>query len=216
MADASPGLLLALMDVDPAHEAAFNRVYDTEHVPERLAVPGFRTARRFLAVEGAPAYQAFYDLDSADVLQTAAYKQLAERDNEWKKLVSPHVRNNIRCVCSQIFPAPDETPPAPKEVAAALFVGLKVPAAQDEEFNAWYNTEHIPNLAAVPGVLRARRFAPIDGSKQYVAVYELADAGVPLSEAWSKASNTPWSAWMRRSYTRWMRVRSRALAPVTA
>lgn len=216
MAEAAPGLLLALMDIEPGHEADFNRVYDTEHVPERLSVPGFLTARRFHAVEGSPAYQAFYDLESPAVLDGAAYKAVAGRDNQWKKLVSPYVRNNIRCVCAQIYPDPAATAPPPKEVPAALFVGLEVPAAQDEEFNVWYNTEHIPSLAAVPGVLRARRFAPVDGSKRYVAVYELANPDVPLSEAWSRASNTPWSAWMRRFYTRWMRVRSRALVPVTA
>lgn len=216
MADSVPGLLLALMDVDPAHEADLNRVYDTEHVPERLAVPGFRTARRFHAVEGSPAYQAFYDLDGPEVLEGAAYKALGARDNQWKKLVAPYLSNQVRCVCAQIFPVPSETPPAPSEVPAVLFVGLQVPAEQDEEFNAWYNTEHIPNLSKVPGVLRARRFAPTDGSRKYVAIYELANPEVPLSEAWSKASNTPWSAWMRRFYTRWMRVRSRALTPVPA
>ena len=216
MPDPVPGLLLALMDIDAAQEADFNRVYDTEHVPERLAIPGFHSARRFHAVEGSPAYQAFYDLDSAQVLEGAAYKALGGRDNQWKKLVAPYVRNQVRSVCEQIFPGPGETLPAPQHVPAALFVGLQVPAGQDEEFNAWYNTEHIPNLSAVPGVLRARRFAPVDGSRKYVAVYELAKPDVPLSEAWAKASNTPWSAWMRRFYTRWMRIRSRALAPVTA
>ncbi len=216
MADSAPGLLLALIDIDPAHEADFNRVYDTEHIPERLSVSGFNSARRFHAVEGSPTYQAIYDLDSPSVLQTPAYKEVSGRDNEWKRLVHPHIRQTIRCVCSQIFPAPAETPPAPEHVGAALFVGLQVLAEQDEEFNAWYNTEHIPYLSAVPGVLRARRYAPVDGSKQYVAIYELANPDVPSSEAWSKASNTPWSAWMRRYYTRWMRIRSSALSPVTA
>lgn len=212
----TPGLMLALMDVDAAHEADLNRVYDTEHVPERLAVPGFRTARRFKAVEGSPAYQAFYDLDNAQVLEGAAYRALGSRDNQWKELVAPYLSNQVRSVCEQVFPTPDDTPPAPLHVPAALFVGLQVPVEQDEEFNAWYNTEHIPNLSAVPGVLRARRFAPVDGSRKYVAVYELSSPEVPLSDAWAKASNTPWSAWMRRYYTRWMRIRSQALAPVTA
>ena len=216
MPDQAPGLLLALMDIDPAHEADFNRVYDTEHVPERLAIPGFQSAKRFHALEGSPSYQAVYDLDSTHVLEGAAYKALANPDNQWKKLVAPHVRNQVRSVCAQIFPASEATPPAPENVPAALFVGLQIPSEQDEEFNAWYNTEHIPNLAAVPGVLRARRFAPADGSRKYVAVYDLADPAVPLSEDWANASNTPWSAWMRRFYTRWMRIRSRALTPVIA
>ena len=40
-------LFSAAMDVDRAHEALFNEVYDTEHVPELLAVPGVIAVARF-------------------------------------------------------------------------------------------------------------------------------------------------------------------------
>src|ERR1019366_3439141 len=43
-----PGaLLMVVVDVDPEHEEEFNRWYDKEHIPERLAMPGFRSARRY-------------------------------------------------------------------------------------------------------------------------------------------------------------------------
>ena len=33
----------------------------------------------------------------------------------------------------------------------------------EEEFNAWYNTEHLPELLAVPGILDAARYADTNG-----------------------------------------------------
>ena len=41
------GLLMLWTDIDPEHEAAFNRWYDEEHIPQKRATPGFRSARRF-------------------------------------------------------------------------------------------------------------------------------------------------------------------------
>ena len=39
-----PGLLLFMTDIDPAHESEFHRWYEEEHIPERMAIPGFLTA----------------------------------------------------------------------------------------------------------------------------------------------------------------------------
>ena len=44
-------LFVASMDVDPAKEALFNEVYDTEHVPNLLQVPGVHAVAR---MEGEP------------------------------------------------------------------------------------------------------------------------------------------------------------------
>ena len=66
-------LLLFMTDIDPKNEDDFNRWYEEEHLAERLAIPGFITARRFQAVEGRPKYLAIYDLESPDVLQSAPY-----------------------------------------------------------------------------------------------------------------------------------------------
>ena len=44
-------LFVVSMDVDADKEALFNEVYDTEHVPNLLKVPGVRAAAR---VEGEP------------------------------------------------------------------------------------------------------------------------------------------------------------------
>ena len=54
-----------------------------------------------------------------------------------------------------------------------------IPAELDDEFNAWYNDEHIPEkVGTVPGFLRARRYKSLDGRPNYLAIYELEDMSV--------------------------------------
>jgi hypothetical protein len=216
MTTPAPGLLFVMTDIPAEIEPEFNDWYDREHIPERLAVPGFAGARRYRAVEGAPAYQALYDLESVAVLDTPAYKRLNEAPSEWSKRIVPRFRNAHRGVYAQVFPE-GAAAPAPAGTEALLLVGLAPPPGYEEEFDAWYNQEHIPALSRVPGVLRARRFAPVDGSQRYLAVYELADADVPLGEAWRQAAETPWTLRQRAlPRTIWLRVRSHALVPATA
>ena len=65
---ANKGFLLVLMQPPPAFEDEFNAWYDTEHIPERVAVPGFETGIRFVCIDGAPKYLAVYDLVRPEVL----------------------------------------------------------------------------------------------------------------------------------------------------
>src|SRR5258708_11141904 len=72
------GVLAAFMNPPVDDEGGFNTWYDEEHVPLRLAVPGFLNARRYKAAEdGGPRYLALYNLQSMDVLKTNEYEHLA-------------------------------------------------------------------------------------------------------------------------------------------
>ncbi|WP_173930985.1 DUF4286 family protein [Chelativorans sp. Marseille-P2723] len=92
MDNAQYGFLLVMMQPPPAMEEEFNEWYDTEHVPERLAVPGFLSARRFVSVDGHPRYLAMYDLERPDVLDSEAYKAVSgESSSPWTKRVTSRV-----------------------------------------------------------------------------------------------------------------------------
>ena len=56
------GLLMVYCDVAAEHEEEFNRWYNEEHIPERLAIPGVLNAARYKAVAGGPTYLACYEL----------------------------------------------------------------------------------------------------------------------------------------------------------
>jgi hypothetical protein len=100
-----PGVLLVLNDVVAAAEDEFNRWYQQQHVPERLAVPGFRTARRYHAVDGQPAYMAVYECDSIEVFASAAYQARLAQPTDWTRKIMPSFRNMLRSACRQTWTA---------------------------------------------------------------------------------------------------------------
>jgi hypothetical protein len=76
----------------------------------------------------------------------------------------------------------------------------------EAEFNEWYNTEHIPQLAAVPGVIMARRFRATSANRKYVALYHLESPEVQASTAWKNAANTPWTEKLRPHFRDHLRL----------
>ena len=48
----------------------------------------------------------------------------------------------------------------------------------DDEWNRWYNEEHIPDLLKMPGYLDAARYEAVRGSPRYLAIYEHENFGV--------------------------------------
>ena len=99
-------LFVAAMDVDPDKEALFNEVYDTEHVPNLLKVPGVHAVARLegepfaLSIGGAekkvahegPRHSALYEIDGPQVLTSREWA-LAVEAGRWPSQVRPFTRN---------------------------------------------------------------------------------------------------------------------------
>ena len=101
----SMGLLLVTMEPPPAMAEEFHDWYDTEHVPERLALPGFRNATRWVCVQGWPRYLALYDLDSPAMLDTPEYRAVAgDNVSPWSHRVLPRTVGRTRIVAEQVEP----------------------------------------------------------------------------------------------------------------
>ena len=54
-----------------------------------------------------------------------------------------------------------------------LIVTTNPPADMEEEFNVWYDREHVPEQLAVPGFERAQRYYLTHGERRYVALYDV-------------------------------------------
>jgi hypothetical protein len=124
---ASKGFLLVLMDCPPTFEEEFNAWYDAEHVPERVAVPGFETGLRFVCLSGTPRYLAMYDLTNPDVLASPDYLKVAGGNSSpWTRRVTSRVRI-YRSAGSQIYPGQAVTRRAAR-VVLLRFRGLDTAA----------------------------------------------------------------------------------------
>ena len=100
-------LYLVRMDVAHDHEATFNEVYDKEHVPALLTVPGVIAVARFksepvtmmiggerktIVIENEPAYNALYEVESPAVLVSDAWAKAVE-EGRWAEHVRPYTTN---------------------------------------------------------------------------------------------------------------------------
>ena len=95
---AGKGMLLTSMNVDAADEAEFNRWYDREHLEERVAIPGFLEARRYVAHDGNPKYLSLYSTETFDVLDSAAYRTALANQTAWSKANIARFKDMIRGV----------------------------------------------------------------------------------------------------------------------
>ena len=87
---------------------------------------------------------------------------------------------------------------SPANAGGVILVSMDVDAERGDEFNDWYNTEHIPLLLTVPGVICARRFRALAGKPSYVALYHVDDTAVYATPTWMAANATPWILRLRR------------------
>ncbi len=95
---AGKGMLLTSMNVDAADEAEFNRWYDREHLEERVAIPGFLEARRYVAHDGNPKYLSLYSTETFEVLDSPAYRTALANQTAWSKANIARFKDMIRGV----------------------------------------------------------------------------------------------------------------------
>ena len=207
------GLLIAAFDFSTAYADEFHDWYDMEHLPERRAVPGFSACERWLSDEEPAVAVATYDLDGHDVLRSEAYNAIAyDNISVWSKRVTAMCNRLLRFEGTQITPGDAA---APEGAGGLLLNALNVAPEAEADFNAWYDEEHLPALAAVPGTLAARRYRSAEngaGTHRYVALYHLESPDVTRGEAWKAAVDTPWSARVAPHFRDRIRILSKRYA----
>jgi hypothetical protein len=204
------GTLIAAMNMAEVAPDEFHDWYDTEHLPERQRVPGFLLCERWMGVDDPRVSVATYDLSDVAVLRSPAYRAIAgENLSPWSKRVTARVERLMRFEGEQILPG-DQLPPA--DAGGLLLNAMNIAPELEAEFNEWYDKEHIPALAAVPGVLCARRFRGTSGNRKYVALYHLATPHVQESREWKAARQSYWTSRLQPHFRDHLRLVCRRYA----
>jgi len=188
-------ILFSEMKPDATWADRFNNWYDTEHIPLRMAVPGFCSAQRYKAKDS-DAYLAIYEMQTHDALTTPAYQKVKLHPSEETKWMLENVENFTRYTCHQLSQF-DRSDASGLDAAVIYTVWFTVPQDRLQDFDDWYEKDHIPLLMECEDWLMVRRFEVISGEPRpynRLALHHITDASALDGPARAKARATPWRA----------------------
>ena len=203
--------MTAWTHVPPEHEAEFNAWYDTEHLPDIVALPGFLLGRRYACEGAVPKYLAWYETADETVEPGPHLKNYAANQSPWWRRINAFLQHSER----MNFRLMRDVGALPAKDAPWLYlVHTDIPDAIAGEYNEWYDAEHLPRLVTVAGVLRARRYSRVSGrGPKYLTAYELTGPEVWESPAAQEARKTPWTEKMRSLFQNTRRSMCRLILP---
>jgi hypothetical protein len=70
-----------------------------EHVPERISIPGFLRASRWVAADGGEGNFMLYETQDEETTTGAAYLERLNHPTPWSRRMMPHHRNMVRSLC---------------------------------------------------------------------------------------------------------------------
>ena len=109
-------ILVVMMEVEPGHEAEFNRWYNDEHLPERMEIPGYVSARRFKleAPDNTPPtkegtgvlkYLCIWELEDPSALDSDQYHMQRARPSKLRDEADKYITQRARGLYTQVYPA---------------------------------------------------------------------------------------------------------------
>ena len=99
-------VLVVTMDVDEADESEFNEWYNEQHLPERMAIPGYVSARRFKLENGNNAlkYLCIWEMVDGSPLESEMYKDQNAHPTELYLRVNKTIKLRTRGLYHQVYP----------------------------------------------------------------------------------------------------------------
>jgi hypothetical protein len=154
------------------HEDEYNKWYNEQHAQDVVAVPGFVTAQRFVKNDlplyrlvdlQVPKYLIIYKIVTDDI--EVVFKEVNRRLETKETVISPtfdrstsvsYVYRPFRPEIKGVGGEPEGAKHGPKQTYYQIVFTAFVEGKEDE-FNAFYDNHHAPELAAIPGFVSAQR-----------------------------------------------------------
>lgn len=117
-----------------------------EHFPERLSIPGFLRASRWVASLGQPRYFVMYEVEQLATLTSDAYLQRLNNPSPWTSKIMPHYRHMTRGFCSVTGSF------GYGMGHACVLIRFKPTAEKASSLRAWLLRDALPQLPSKPGI----------------------------------------------------------------
>lgn len=88
---------------------------------------------------------------------------------------------------------------------ALLIVQVDIDPEREDEFNRWYDEEHVPEKQATPGFYSARRFKHFTAPHRYLAIYEVENGDLVTNPEYMTQQQSEWSTSIMQAWRDWDR-----------
>jgi hypothetical protein len=145
----SRAALLLSFDIAAEAQREHDDWHSHEHLPERLAIPGFVRGSRWRALGEGPAYLVMYEVQELGVLSSPAYRDRLNHPSPWTAKMMPSYRGMRRGLCEIVARAGHGLG------GFALLLRFGVAADRQESVREWLAGEVMPALPAQSGLVGA-------------------------------------------------------------
>jgi hypothetical protein len=149
MSLAGKGAVAIWHDIAPEGRDEFYAWHGQEHMPERVAIPGFLRGRRYVAANADLEFFNLYEAENPDVLKGPDYRERLENPTPWTVAAVKHFRNVARSICTVAATT--------GRAQGGLMATWRYDVADSraEEHRRILETEILPALALRPGIAGA-------------------------------------------------------------
>ncbi len=147
------GAVVVWNDVAPEGRERFYEWHDKEHIPERLAIPGFRRGRRYISAGHSPEWLTLYEADDIDVVTSREY--LARLNSPTPQTVQTlrYFRNTSRAVCRLVHSVGSSSG------GHVLAMRVDVPPGQGDMLSRCLSMDVFPRSMALTGIVACHLYA---------------------------------------------------------
>lgn len=159
------GVVLIWNDVAAEGRDQFYQWHDKEHIPERLALPGFRRGRRLVCLGHSPEWLTIYEADGLAVLTSPEYLERLNHPTPATRHTLQHFRNTSRAVCNLVNTT------GTSNGGHVLAMRISVPYPLTQEMCELVSKELFPDAMSLAGVVACHLFSS-DQAASYINTAE--------------------------------------------
>ncbi|MGE2832803.1 hypothetical protein [Mycobacterium sp. SMC-4] len=196
------GVYIELVSIADQDYDAWGQWYDASYRKLRSDVPGVIAVRRCKSVIGSAPAMVVYDLADFTVAYSAPWRDAdaLARAHDPCPVPASSFDGPQGLVYRQILAFPDASYiPEPTPFLHGAF--FEVNGRDHDEFNDWYNTEHIEFIKTVDGYLNCRRFQCLEVPTKFLALYDVVSLADSEAKDVAPQNFTPWATRVRGKLT---------------
>ncbi len=138
--------MILSFDVEQASIGEHDEWHTREHMPERLAIPGFIRGSRWIAASGSPRYFVMYEVADIGVLGSASYLERLDHPTPWTAKMMKSYRGMTRGLCIPVAQVGSGLG------TAALLARFNAVERDDKAIRSWVAADLIPKIAATRSI----------------------------------------------------------------